>query len=302
MTPSVTVKREDVYRAAGEIVSAWRTRSARGRRSPPSSASPRSAGSSSRGRLAPRPRLDRGRDRRLRLRHRRRLRGQPHLRAPPRARRDRDPVRVRARRPLPTGEGDALREREPFRALGRRSRLRSSPGASHWVVYALSIGVAVAGTPFRPAQVAILPSLVDRPEELTAANVVASTIEGAGLLRSAPPSPASCSRCRRPPPCSGSSRSASGSRPSSSSGRSTGTEVDREDRASRGRGSFAQAMLAGATTIGRNGDLRVLVGLFTAQTLVAGASPSCSSSSRSSCSAPGTPASGGSTPPSASAG
>ena len=30
-------------------------------------------------------------------------------------------------------------------------------------------------------------------------------------------------------------------------------------------------MLAGAATIGRNGDLRVIVGLFTAQTLVAGA-------------------------------
>ncbi len=55
-------------------------------------------------------------------------------------------------------------------------------GASHWVVYALSIGVSIAGTPFRPAQVAILPSLVDRPEELTAANVVSSTIEGASFF------------------------------------------------------------------------------------------------------------------------
>ena len=55
-------------------------------------------------------------------------------------------------------------------------------GASHWIVYGLSVGIAVAGTPFRPAQVAILPSLVDRPEELTAANVVASTIEGLGFF------------------------------------------------------------------------------------------------------------------------
>ncbi len=141
-------------------------------------------------------------------------------------------------------------------------------GVNHWIVYALSVGVAVAGTPFRPAQVAALPSLVERPEELTAANVVASTIEGAGFFLGPAVSGillaiatntavfwfvAICFAIStvvliRPLP---------------------GVHED-EARGSEAEG-IGQAVLAGAATIRRNGDLRVLVGLFTAQTLVAGA-------------------------------
>ncbi len=142
-------------------------------------------------------------------------------------------------------------------------------GVSHWVVYGLSIAIAVVGTPFRPAQVAILPSLVDRPEELTAANVVASTIEGLGFFAG--------------PALAGVLLAVSGTtavfvfvaisfaistvvllRPL------TGTGVDREE-AEPTEESFTEAVLAGAKTIGRDADLRVLVGLFTAQMLVAGA-------------------------------
>src|SRR5579871_5844046 len=54
--------------------------------------------------------------------------------------------------------------------------------ANHWVVYALAVAIGVAATPFRPAQVALLPSLVEEPEQLTAANVVSSTIEGLGFF------------------------------------------------------------------------------------------------------------------------
>ena len=50
----------------------------------------------------------------------------------------------------------------------------------------------------------------------------------------------------------------------------TGTGVDREE-AEPTEESFTEAVLAGAKTIGRDADLRVLVGLFTAQMLVAGA-------------------------------
>ena len=142
-------------------------------------------------------------------------------------------------------------------------------GVSHWIVYLLSVGVAVAGTPFRPAQVAMLPSLVDRPEELTAANVVSSTIEGLGFFAG--------------PALAGVLLAVSGTtavfvfvavafglstvvlvRPFTSG------QVDREPGEEEPE-SLGTAVLAGARTIGRNADLRVIVGLFTAQMLVAGA-------------------------------
>ena len=50
------------------------------------------------------------------------------------------------------------------------------------VVYVLATIVSVAGSAFRPAQAAILPGLAEKPEELTAANVTASTIESVGMF------------------------------------------------------------------------------------------------------------------------
>lgn len=47
-------------------------------------------------------------------------------------------------------------------------------------VYALATLSAIVGTMFRPAEAALLPSLASTPEELTAANVSSSTIEAAG--------------------------------------------------------------------------------------------------------------------------
>ena len=47
-------------------------------------------------------------------------------------------------------------------------------------VYALVVVATIAGTVFRPAQAALLPSLVRNPRELSAANVVASTVESVG--------------------------------------------------------------------------------------------------------------------------
>ena len=54
--------------------------------------------------------------------------------------------------------------------------------ASKWYVYLLVIGVGVAGTAFRPAQAAILPSLSRNPDELAGSNVVSSTIESVGFF------------------------------------------------------------------------------------------------------------------------
>src|SRR6266542_5219668 len=50
------------------------------------------------------------------------------------------------------------------------------------VVYALASLVGVAATPFRPAEAALIPTLVRTPEELTAANVAASSIESVGIF------------------------------------------------------------------------------------------------------------------------
>lgn len=49
-------------------------------------------------------------------------------------------------------------------------------------VYALAIVTSLAGSPFRPAQAAMLPQLARHPGELTAANVATSTIESAGFF------------------------------------------------------------------------------------------------------------------------
>jgi MFS family permease len=55
-------------------------------------------------------------------------------------------------------------------------------GAPAMIVYVLSVLVTVSTTPFRPAEAALTPSLSRTPEELTAANVVATTIESLGMF------------------------------------------------------------------------------------------------------------------------
>ena len=55
-------------------------------------------------------------------------------------------------------------------------------GGPAFLVYALATCSSILATAFRPAQSAILPSLARSPEELTAANVVSSTIESLGIF------------------------------------------------------------------------------------------------------------------------
>lgn len=134
-------------------------------------------------------------------------------------------------------------------------------------VYALAIGAAIATTPFRPAQAAMTPALAQSPRELTAANAVASTIESlavfvgpaiAGLLLGVTSIEtvflvnvglvllSGLFVVRLP-----------ASRP----------RREHETEAS----TVASEVLMGFRTIGREPSLRLLIGLFTAQTFVAGA-------------------------------
>ena len=53
---------------------------------------------------------------------------------------------------------------------------------SPFIAYALAATVVVAYTSIRPIQISILPSLVGRAEQLTAANALSTIVEGAGVL------------------------------------------------------------------------------------------------------------------------
>ena len=135
------------------------------------------------------------------------------------------------------------------------------------VVYALAVGAAIANTPVRSAQAALTPSLAGSPTELTAANAVASTFESiaafagpalAGLLLVTldigtvfavtaglvAVSTLFVLRIRTEEPAT-----------------PRGLEAS----------TIASEAVAGFRTIAKNPSLRVLVGLFTAQTFVAGA-------------------------------
>lgn len=138
------------------------------------------------------------------------------------------------------------------------------------IVYVLAIATAVVGTCFRPAQAALLPSLARDPGELTAANVASSTIESVGFFLG--------------PALGGlllavadvevvyvvnaatflwSAAFIVGLRPPAPGARETAAE---------GRGSFLVDASAGFRAILASRDLRLLIGVYCAQTVVAGAS------------------------------
>ena len=137
-------------------------------------------------------------------------------------------------------------------------------GASPWIVYFLSGLVAIAITPFRPAEAALTPSLAKTPEQLTAANVVSSTIESVGIFAG--------------PALGGLLFAAFGA------GAvflvSTGllvwsavliTGIQPPEREPVGEHeSITDELLAGARVIAKDRRLRLLVGLFSAQTFVDG--------------------------------
>lgn len=133
-------------------------------------------------------------------------------------------------------------------------------------VYALAGFVSLVSTAFQPAQAALLPALARRPEELTAANVASSTIESVGSFAG--------------PALGGILLAVTGTGVvfAVTSGaflwsaflvaRIRSQDVRERSRSAPG---LARTAFAGFATIAREGSLRIVVGLYAAQTLVAGA-------------------------------
>jgi len=167
------------------------------------------------------------------------------------------------------------------------------------VVFVLAAVVAVLGTPFRPAQRAMIPSLVSRPEELTAVNGTSSTLESlsffagpalaAGMLATtsvevvllfdavtfvlsaalvagvhAAHETAAAVPAAAPVAATVVTGPPEGTLPPEPLGPSTTEEQTRD--------GFLREMAAGFLHIWRDRALRLVIGLCCAQTLVAGAS------------------------------
>jgi MFS family permease len=134
-------------------------------------------------------------------------------------------------------------------------------------IYGLAGFVSLVSTAFQPAQAALLPSLARRPEELTAANVASSTIESVGSFAG--------------PALGGVLLAVTGTGVvfAATAGTFAWSALlvarigagERKEREVAVGGGRARTALAGFRTIGSEPRLRLLVGLYAAQTLVAGA-------------------------------
>ena len=135
-----------------------------------------------------------------------------------------------------------------------------------WLVYTLAGGVALSASMVRPMQSALLPQLARTPEELTAANLVVTTIESSGIFLG--------------PAIGGLLLAASNAETVFAAAAGAfvaaallvaGIKVEgATERAPREAGLF-QEFFAGFRAIGRDSNLRLIIGLYGAQTLIAGA-------------------------------
>jgi MFS family permease len=135
------------------------------------------------------------------------------------------------------------------------------------VVYALAVTVALVATAFRPAQAALIPSLARTPEELTASNVASSSIEGTGSF--AGPALGGLLLAATSPGVVFAATSATFVWSAALITRISAAATD--ERRPAHRAGFAGELTAGFRAILGERRLRLLVGLYGAQTLVAGA-------------------------------
>ncbi len=139
-------------------------------------------------------------------------------------------------------------------------------GSPIWLVYTLAGGVALSASMVRPMQSALLPQLARTAEELTAANLVVTTIESSGIFLG-PAIGGLLLAATNPQTVFA---AAAGSFALSAL-LVAGIKVEAvADRASREGGFFGE-FFAGFGAIGRDRNLRLIIGLYGAQTLIAGA-------------------------------
>ena len=137
-----------------------------------------------------------------------------------------------------------------------------------WIVYAI-VGIAMlVGTPFRPALAAITPAVARTPGELTAANAVSSTLESIGYFVG--PALAGLLLAAASPELVFFLTAAAFTLSALVISRVTAPPLAAHREGGERRGVFSEA-LVGFRTVGGDSRLRILLGLFSAQTLVAGA-------------------------------
>ncbi|MGH3078427.1 MAG: MFS transporter [Gaiellaceae bacterium] len=140
----------------------------------------------------------------------------------------------------------------------------SAPAA---IVYAL-VGIAMlVGTPFRPALAAIMPSVARTPTELTAANAVSSTLESTGYIVG-PALAGLLIAVTSPEIVFFLTAFLFAIAALVVSNVNAPAEAERQESGE--RGSILSEALAGFRTVGGDPRLRILLGLFSALTLVGG--------------------------------
>ncbi len=146
-------------------------------------------------------------------------------------------------------------------------------GGPAWIVYALVTATSIAGTAFSPAKAALLPLLARTPAELSAANAASTTIVGAGGFIGPALGGFLLAATNAEVVFAVNALSFLWSAALVLSLRVERQEPEpaeeRHDEASGEAG--VRALTAGLRVIARSRDLTLLVALFTAQTLVAGA-------------------------------
>lgn len=139
-------------------------------------------------------------------------------------------------------------------------------GSPIWLVYTLAGGVALTASMVRPMQSALLPQLARTPEELTAANLVVTTIESSGIFLG--------------PAIGGLLLAATNTQTVFAAAAGAfllsgllvaGIKVQAAAERRKGEEGFFREFFAGFAAIGGDRNLRLIIGLYGAQTLIAGA-------------------------------